>query len=153
MADLVSVKDVAQAANPAPPLCWICNRNQANSGEHKTKRSDLLAVLGNPTQEAPFFYSDLKKANRPVKSLKADILKSPVRICADCNTMRTQPHDRAWERMSDRLRGRRLKVGQWVRASQPWRRCALAGRFLCTVILSDHVQHLTLIRIIARNFI
>jgi len=28
------------------PLCWICNQNEANSGEHKTKRSDLLAVLG-----------------------------------------------------------------------------------------------------------
>jgi hypothetical protein len=117
MADLVSVKDVAQAADPAPQLCWICNRNQANSGEHKTKRSDLLTVLGNPTQEAPFFYSDLKKTNRPVKSLKAHILKSPVRICADCNTTRTQPHDRAWERMSDRLRGRCLKVGEWVRAN------------------------------------
>jgi hypothetical protein len=25
-------------------LCWICNRNEANSGEHKTKRSDLAAV-------------------------------------------------------------------------------------------------------------
>lgn len=98
-------------------LCWICNKNAANSGEHKTKRSDLFAVLGKPTQEAPFFYSDLKKANRPVKSLNADILKSPVRICAQCNTTRTQPHDRAWERMSAALRARPLKVGLWVRAN------------------------------------
>jgi hypothetical protein len=30
-------------------LCWICNRNEANSGEHKTKRSDLAAVLRAPT--------------------------------------------------------------------------------------------------------
>jgi hypothetical protein len=118
MTDLPAVNESKKAADKAAPLCWICNRNEANSGEHKTKRSDLLAVLGNPTQEAPFFYSDLKKANRPVKSLKADILKSPVRICADCNTARTQPHDRAWEHMSDRLRSRRLNVGQWVRANR-----------------------------------
>jgi hypothetical protein len=86
------------------PLCWICNRNEANSGEHKTKRSDLLAILGKPTQEAPFYYHDLHRMGRPVKSLDAKILKSPVRICTDCNTTRTQPHDRAWERMSDWLR-------------------------------------------------
>jgi hypothetical protein len=101
-------------------MCWICNRNEANSGEHKTKRSDLLAVLGEPTQEAPFYYHDLHKANRPVKSLDAKILKSPVRICADCNTTRTQPHDRAWERMSDWLRKRQppLKVGDLVRSNR-----------------------------------
>jgi hypothetical protein len=100
MTDLSTMMLPVQAA----PLCWICNRNEANSGEHKTKRSDLLAVLGKPTQETPFYFHDLEKPNRPVKSLDAKILKSPVRICADCNNARTQPHDRAWERMSDRLR-------------------------------------------------
>jgi len=106
--------------NKTAPLCWICNRNGANSGEHKTKRSDLLAVLGKPTQEAPFYYHDLYEANRPVKSLDAKLLKSPVRICADCNTTHTQPHDRAWERMSDRLRARHppLKVGDLARSNR-----------------------------------
>jgi hypothetical protein len=101
-------------------LCWICNRNEANSGEHKTKRSDLLAVLGTPTQTAPFYYHDLERLNRPVGSLDATILKSPVRICADCNTARTQPHDFAWEHMSDWLRTRHLppKVGQLVRGNR-----------------------------------
>jgi hypothetical protein len=104
----------------AAPFCWICNLNEANSGEHKTKRSDLLAVLGKPTQEEPFYYHDLHKANRPVGSLKAEILKSPVRICHYCNTTRTQPHDRAWERMSDWLRNRQqpLKVGGFVRGNR-----------------------------------
>jgi hypothetical protein len=99
-------------------ICWICNRNEANSGEHKTKRSDLLAVLGKPTQAQPFYYHDLERRNRPVGSLDAKILKAPIRICAECNNTRTQPHDRAWERMSDRLRARRLKVGQWLRANR-----------------------------------
>jgi hypothetical protein len=86
-------------AAAADPLCWICKKNKADSGEHKTKRSDLLAVLGTPTQEEPFFYHDLHKANRSVGSLDAKILKSPVRICAHCNNARTQPHDRTWESM------------------------------------------------------
>jgi hypothetical protein len=98
-------------------VCWICNQHEASSGEHKTKRSDLHAVLGSPSQDAPFYYSDLERRNRPVKSLNAKILKAPIRICEYCNTTRTQPHDRAWEHMSDRLRSRPLKVGQWVRAN------------------------------------
>jgi hypothetical protein len=80
-----------------------------------------LAVLGTPSQEKPFFYHDLHKANRAVGSLDAKILKSPVRICAHCNHARTQPHDRAWEAMSDRLRSRRLAVGQCVRCNSVFR--------------------------------
>ena len=112
MTDLLTAK-----SEKATPLCWICGRNEANSGEHKTKRPDLLAVLGSPTQEHPFFYSDLERLNKPVGSLDAKILKAPIWICAECNTTRTQPHDRAWERMSDRLRERKLKVGHWVRSN------------------------------------
>ncbi|MGA8493986.1 MAG: hypothetical protein WB764_00795, partial [Xanthobacteraceae bacterium] len=79
----------AKAPDKAADLCWICNHDEADSGEHKTKRSDLLAVLGNPTQEEPFYYSDLERLNRPVGSLDAKILKAPIRICAECNTTRT----------------------------------------------------------------
>lgn len=118
MTELATVNIEAKVPDQARPLCWICNRNEANSGEHKTKRSDLLAVLGNPSQEQPFYYSDLERRNRPVGSLDAKILRAPIRICAECNTTRTQPHDRAWEQMSDRLRARQLKVGQWVRANR-----------------------------------
>ncbi|MEY9607110.1 hypothetical protein ABIF74_011863 [Bradyrhizobium japonicum] len=99
-------------------MCWICKENKADSGEHKTKRSDLLAVLGTPTQDAPFYFNDLNRRNQPVKSLDAKILKMPVRICASCNNARTQLHDRAWEHMSDRLRCRRLAVGRWVRCNR-----------------------------------
>lgn len=79
----------APAAAAGETMCWICKTNKADAGEHKTKRSDLLAVLGNPTQEKPFFYHDVDKPNRPVGSLDAKILKSPVRICAHCNNARS----------------------------------------------------------------
>ena len=98
-------------------LCWICNRNEANSGEHKTKRSDLAAVLRAPTQGQPLYFHDLEQRNKPIRSFDAKILKAPVRICHECNTSRTQPHDRAWERMSDELRRRDLAIGRWVRAN------------------------------------
>lgn len=101
----------------AEPLCWICGKNKADSKEHKTKHSDLLAVLGKPSQGEPFYYHDLHKRNKPVGSLDAKILKSPVRICSHCNNAHTQPHDFAWEAMSDWLRSRQLKVGQWIRCN------------------------------------
>jgi hypothetical protein len=117
--------NAAQGVAPdgARPLCWICNQNEADSSEHKTKRSDLAAVLGNPSQEKPLYYHDLETPNRAVGSLDAKILKSPIRICNNCNSARTQPHDRAWERMSDWLRGRHppLNVGGFARGNRIFR--------------------------------
>jgi hypothetical protein len=119
MTEQTEIREEKKAAGV--DLCWICNRNEANSGEHKTKRSDLAAVLGSPTQDGPFYFHDLERRNKPVKSLDAKILKAPIRICQECNTARTQPHDRAWEDMSDQLRDRRLVIGRWVRANRIFR--------------------------------
>ena len=119
MTDISTIREGEKA--PGTILCWICNRDEANSGEHKTKRSDLAAVLGSPTQDRPFYFHDLERQNKPVKSLDAKILKAPIRICDKCNTTRTQPHDRAWEHMSDQLRSRRLVIGRWVRANRVFR--------------------------------
>jgi hypothetical protein len=64
--------------------CWICGA-PATTGEHKTKQSDLRAVLGRPTQAQPFYYHDKNVRNRPIGSFKGDFLKSKSRLCAPCN--------------------------------------------------------------------
>lgn len=71
-----------------------------------TKRSDLRSVFGMPTQSNPLYFHDERKHNRRIGSLNARVLKSPGRICPRCNTARTQPHDRAWEKLSMALRTR-----------------------------------------------
>jgi len=98
--------------------CWICSQNEAISGEHRVKSSDIKAVLGTPTQQAPFRMHDDVRRNIPVGSLKADRLKLPGRICEPCNTTRSQPYDRAWEALSEvlRRRARSIREGVTVRA-------------------------------------
>ena len=100
--------------------CWICRVKDAKTGEHLIKHSDLRAVFGKPDQNQRFYFHDLQRANREVQSLRSDILKSPILICADCNTTRTQPHDRAWEHMSRWLRERQpsIRVGDFVRGNR-----------------------------------
>jgi hypothetical protein len=102
------------------PICWICRKNSADTGEHKIKRSDLRAILGKHPQGGPFYYHDPHRANCIVQSIDAKIMKSPVPICADCNNARTQPHDLAWEWMSNwlRLPPRPLGVGDIVRCNK-----------------------------------
>ena len=99
--------------------CWICG-DVGTTGEHRTKRSDLRLALGNPTQANPAYFHDAKRANQLVRSLDAEVLKSPSRICAKCNNARTQPHDKAWEKMSEHLRSRQppLKPGDVVRGNR-----------------------------------
>jgi len=99
--------------------CWICG-DDGTTGEHKAKRSDLRSVFGTPTQSAPLYFRSADVKNRRIGSLDSKVLKSPSRICANCNNARTQPHDRAWERMSGWIRTRNLVSlpGAIVRANR-----------------------------------
>jgi hypothetical protein len=98
------------------PPCWICG-GPGDSGEHKTKRSDLKAVFGKPSQAQPLFYHDRNRKNQRVGSLDAKLLKSSGRICQHCNSTRTQPYDRAWEDLSEYFRqvAPPITVGKTVR--------------------------------------
>jgi hypothetical protein len=82
--------------------CWICESAVADSGEHKSKKSDLKAVFGGP--DAPR-------------------LKWTSVICGYCNSTRTQPHDMAWETLHAELRKRvpSLKPGVRVLGNSVFR--------------------------------
>jgi hypothetical protein len=104
------------------PRCWICGE-LATTGEHKTKRSDLRSGVGTPVQEKPFYFHDAGRINQPIRSLNAKILKLEKVLCAPCNGTLTQPHDRAWARMSEWLRVRHpmVRAGDVVRANRIFR--------------------------------
>ena len=120
--DQPSVAQHGEGAATAVPheTCWICGINDANSGEHLIKKSDLRDVLGKPTQAAPFYFHKPGLQGKAVGSLNADILKSSAPMCAHCNNARTQSHDLAWETMSRwfTTRPKPLKKGQFVRGNK-----------------------------------
>ncbi len=80
--------------------CWICS-NTAGSGEHRLKASDLKLTFGELSQASPIYTKDERGAPVTIKSIKSDRLKFKNRICHHCNTTRTQPHDLAWQRLSE----------------------------------------------------
>lgn len=85
-------------------ICWICGIEPARTGEHQIKRSDLDGVLTAPSQIKPLYRHDVVALNVEIPGLNSKILKFPESLCAPCNNARTQPHDRAWERMSEYVR-------------------------------------------------
>lgn len=87
--------------------CWVCG-NDARTGEHTIKRSDLRAIFGHVSQDRPLYQHTAKNRNIPVKGLNVDLLKSGGRLCAHCNNQRTQPFDKAWERLSAALRAKKV---------------------------------------------
>lgn len=99
--------------------CWICG-NDASTGEHLTKRSDLRSLFGTPNQKDPIFHHTAKRRNRRIGSLDSKMLKSPALICNDCNSARTQPHDRAWQIFSETLRANEKVISRrpYIRANR-----------------------------------
>lgn len=95
--------------------CWICG-DEAKTGEHLIKASDLRSVFGHVSQRYPVYFHTALRRNQPVGGIKSDILKSDALICARCNNQRTQPYDLAWDQLSRYIRDKKPKVrtGDWI---------------------------------------
>jgi len=82
--------------------CWICGE-EADSREHRIKRSDIKQILGEASQSKPIYVHDDKQRNKKIQSTNAKIFKGEKDLCAKCNNELTQPYDKAWERLSSYL--------------------------------------------------
>ncbi|MGZ8160674.1 MAG: hypothetical protein ACXWT1_13030 [Methylobacter sp.] len=100
--------------------CWICGA-EAKTGEHLAKASDLKAIFPRVTQKNPLFLSTDKRRNEKIGSIrKSPQLKSNALICECCNTAKTAPHDKAWEKLSKYLREKKpqIKVGEKIKLNK-----------------------------------
>lgn len=100
--------------------CWICGE-EATTGEHLSKASDIRALFGPISQKRPIYLHRDDELNRRVNTIRSSELKSNALLCEKCNTSRTAPYDRAWEVLSKYLRGRSdLRVDLNVRMNKPF---------------------------------
>lgn len=79
--------------------CWICNGN-ANSREHRIKKSILKNIYKDVSQKQPIFHRRDCERKRPIGSFNSKAFKFEPFICNDCNNRLTQKADRAWEKLS-----------------------------------------------------
>jgi len=79
--------------------CWICNAN-ANSREHRIKKSVLKNIYKDVSSKKPIFHRRDSEKKRPIGGFKSKAFKFEPFICNACNNKRTQKADRAWEKLS-----------------------------------------------------
>lgn len=80
-------------------LCWICNENIANSGEHKFKSSQLKQMHGRKFSEEINYGYDTKTINLQGPNSKK--VKFPKVICQYCNNTITSAHDEAFDLLAN----------------------------------------------------
>ncbi|MDR2948830.1 MAG: hypothetical protein LBV71_06440 [Prevotella sp.] len=73
--------------------CWICNENQANSGEHKIKASEIRKLMKGKKFNG--FYIN-ESGLTSINTSKDRVLKFPQIICDFCNNELTKPADDAY---------------------------------------------------------
>ena len=111
---LAGVQDNIWLCFRAAMKCWICG-DEASTGEHRTKKSDMRAIFGHVRQTQPVYWNSASQRNQRVKGLDARVLKFNDVLCSLCNNERTQPYDHAWEVLSTHLRSKpKIRGGDWL---------------------------------------
>jgi hypothetical protein len=98
-------------------VCWICG-DPGTTGEHGVKRSDLKALYPDVSQQTPLYLHLPDGGITRIQGLNSDALKLASKLCPTCNNTRTQPHDRAWETLAQRLRQPEVRAGHVIRLSE-----------------------------------
>lgn len=75
-------------------ICWICKSEEATTGVHSIKASDVKAVL---RKTGPYFKHNDQHINHKVQDVKSKEFTFNSLIGPICNNKTTQPYDFAWE--------------------------------------------------------
>lgn len=93
--------------NSPPVKCWICQA-PADSAEHRIKKADLVRAYGRGPYRGPSAPVHVRNGViSQVQGPGSERIKYEPTLCHQCNTARTQPFDRAYDRLID-----------WVMANQ-----------------------------------
>ena len=90
--------------------CWICENNEADSGEHLILHSVLRSGFKGVSQKSPVYFHNKKGPNKKVGSFTKDRFKFPKVICTDCNNSKTQNHDKAFLKFYNYMQDNKLRI-------------------------------------------
>lgn len=82
-------------------ICWICNKNEANSREHRHKKSavkDFFTNVRKPT-DLPLVPSFNEYPSSRLPGPDSEKIKYPPIICKECNNKHTQPFDKQYDNL------------------------------------------------------
>jgi len=83
--------------------CWWCG-NDAGTGEHKFKRTDLIKYFGRgPYQGKGRIVRGIQGKLRTIQGPNSDEAKFEKNLCAACNNAKSQPFDRSYDRFIEFL--------------------------------------------------
>jgi len=89
---------VDQLVRRAPAKCYWCQERDADSREHKFKRSDLIREHGRgELRGGRTLVTHRGERVYEHRSTKNDALKFSPSLCSHCNNSRSQPFDRAYD--------------------------------------------------------
>jgi hypothetical protein len=116
----------------APDRCFWCQEREANSREHKFKRSDLIREHGRgELRDGRTLVAQHGQKTYEHRSTKNDGLKFSPSLCSYCNNSGSQPFDRAYDRFIEWIFANEEKVlaarsldleealgSEWVKAAE-----------------------------------
>lgn len=81
-------------------LCWICEKNIAETSEHALKKSDIVRAYGKGSYheleaKQPIHFKNGKETK--LQGANSDLIKNPKDLCKTCNNQLTQPYDRSYD--------------------------------------------------------
>lgn len=80
-------------------ICWVCNKNEANSREHIIKRSDIKRVYGGGSYRGDHAPVHVKNGvTNNIQGSDSKLVKYNQSLCSECNGNFTQPFDLAYEK-------------------------------------------------------
>jgi hypothetical protein len=83
--------------------CWICG-NDADSGEHRIKKSDLITLHGKGPYKAGNSLVMIKDGKQiPIQGPNSKYLKYTQNLCEECNNSTTQKYDIAYSKFVTHL--------------------------------------------------
>lgn len=83
--------------------CWICG-NDADSGEHRIKRSDLISLHGKGAYKQENAMVMVKSGKEiPIQGPNSKYLKYKKSLCKECNVTGTQNFDNAYSKFIEHI--------------------------------------------------